>query len=125
LQKGDLIEIISTRPTGVWVGKANGQVGHFKFINVQVLRLDRPPHSNSSSKEDLLPILNQNGAHDPDADDDDGLEEEEVRQNAKNVSSEVSPTTRNQQQQQLNRPNSVGELLRRIELDVSFLTLKL
>ena len=37
LQKGDVIQIISKKPTGSWTGKVNNQVGHFKFINVQVL----------------------------------------------------------------------------------------
>ncbi|CAG7822827.1 unnamed protein product [Allacma fusca] len=36
-KKGDVIEIISKKPTGTWTGKIGGRVGHFKFINVQVL----------------------------------------------------------------------------------------
>ena len=32
-----MIDIISKKPTGTWTGKVNNMVGHFKFINVQLL----------------------------------------------------------------------------------------
>ena len=37
LQRGDIIDIISMNPSGLWRGKSQGRVGHFKFINVELL----------------------------------------------------------------------------------------
>ena len=37
LQRGDTIDIISMNPSGLWRGKSQGRVGHFKFINVELL----------------------------------------------------------------------------------------
>ncbi|XP_042900364.1 SAM and SH3 domain-containing protein 1 isoform X2 [Parasteatoda tepidariorum] len=34
-KKGDIIDIIAKHKTGIWVGMAQGKVGHFKFINVE------------------------------------------------------------------------------------------
>lgn len=39
-QKGEIIHIISKKATGLWTGKVRNQVGHFKFINVQMLPED-------------------------------------------------------------------------------------
>ena len=36
-QRGDLIEIISMNPSGLWKGKCATRVGNFKFINVEIL----------------------------------------------------------------------------------------
>ena len=36
-QRGDIIEIIAMNPSGLWQGKSQGRVGHFKFINVELL----------------------------------------------------------------------------------------
>ena len=36
-QRGDLIEIISMNPSGLWKGKCAARVGNFKFINVEIL----------------------------------------------------------------------------------------
>ncbi|XP_031637595.1 SAM and SH3 domain-containing protein 3-like, partial [Contarinia nasturtii] len=35
--KGDLIEVISMNASGIWRGRCHGRLGHFKFINVEVL----------------------------------------------------------------------------------------
>jgi len=35
--RGDVIDIISMNASGVWRGHLNGQVGHFKFISVEVM----------------------------------------------------------------------------------------
>lgn len=35
--RGDTIDIISMNPSGLWRGKSQGRVGHFKFINVELL----------------------------------------------------------------------------------------
>ena len=37
LQRGDTIEIIAMNPSGLWQGKSQGRIGHFKFINVELL----------------------------------------------------------------------------------------
>lgn len=37
LQKGDLIEVLSMNASGLWRGRAHGRVGHFKFINVELM----------------------------------------------------------------------------------------
>lgn len=49
LQKGDLIDIIDTHPSGMWRGCSHGKVGNFKFLNVETLpsRTDR-----TDSRED-------------------------------------------------------------------------
>ena len=36
-QRGDVIDIISMNASGVWRGHLNGEVGHFKFISVEVM----------------------------------------------------------------------------------------
>jgi hypothetical protein len=36
LQRGDIIDIISMNASGLWRGKSQGRVGHFKFINVEL-----------------------------------------------------------------------------------------
>lgn len=36
-QKGDIIDILSMSPTGLWKGVLHDRVGHFKFINVELL----------------------------------------------------------------------------------------
>lgn len=36
-QVGDIINIISKPPMGIWTGMLNGKVGNFKFIYVDVL----------------------------------------------------------------------------------------
>lgn len=37
MQKGDLIEVISMNASGIWRGRCHSRIGHFKFINVEVL----------------------------------------------------------------------------------------
>ena len=60
-QHGDIIKVISMNPSGLWRGmtEADGRVGHFKFINVEMIpqqrsnerkRSDRRKRSNASSK---------------------------------------------------------------------------
>ena len=36
-QRGDTIDIIAMNPSGLWRGRCQGRVGHFKFINVELL----------------------------------------------------------------------------------------
>ncbi|XP_070136767.1 uncharacterized protein SKIP isoform X3 [Drosophila bipectinata] len=47
-KKGDLIDVLSMNASGIWKGRCHGRVGHFKFINVEVLPEQRM--KNSSSK---------------------------------------------------------------------------
>ncbi|GAB6032844.1 SAM and SH3 domain containing 1 [Chamberlinius hualienensis] len=69
LQKGDIIDVISMSPTGIWKGILRNKVGHFKFINVEVLpkfELRAPCRSfihkhrgcKPISVEELLNIIN-------------------------------------------------------------------
>ncbi|XP_055370626.1 SAM domain-containing protein SAMSN-1b isoform X5 [Betta splendens] len=47
LQVGDVIDIISKPPMGIWTGMLNGRVGNFKFIYVDMLTEESPePHSH-------------------------------------------------------------------------------
>ncbi|XP_017140626.1 uncharacterized protein LOC108154760 isoform X3 [Drosophila miranda] len=47
-KKGELIDVLSMNASGIWKGRCHGRVGHFKFINVEVLPEQRL--KNSSSK---------------------------------------------------------------------------
>lgn len=49
LQKGDIIEVLSMNASGIWKGRCHGRVGHFKFINVEVLPDQRLKHSHSKT----------------------------------------------------------------------------
>lgn len=42
-QVGDMIDIISKPPMGIWTGVLNGKIGSFKFIYVDVLAEERAP----------------------------------------------------------------------------------
>ena len=44
--KGDIIDIISMDQSGRWRGHCRGKVGHFKFVNVEIL----PPRRRSRSR---------------------------------------------------------------------------
>lgn len=42
LQKGDIIEVVQMNKSGLWKGVFHNRIGHFKFINVEILN-DRVP----------------------------------------------------------------------------------
>ncbi|XP_055678170.1 uncharacterized protein LOC129786931 isoform X4 [Lutzomyia longipalpis] len=46
-KKGDIIDVISMNTSGIWRGRCNGRVGHFKFINVEVLPDQRRKNVNN------------------------------------------------------------------------------
>uniref|UniRef100_T1JIW4 SH3 domain-containing protein n=1 Tax=Strigamia maritima TaxID=126957 RepID=T1JIW4_STRMM len=46
-KKGDLIDIISMSQTGSWTGMLNNRVGHFKFINVEIIPEPKPRQRRS------------------------------------------------------------------------------
>lgn len=46
-KQGDIIDILERHQSGTWIGRCNGRVGHFKFINV--LELDDELESTCSS----------------------------------------------------------------------------
>ncbi|XP_068157771.1 uncharacterized protein SKIP isoform X3 [Drosophila tropicalis] len=52
-KKGELIDVLSMNASGIWKGRCHGRVGHFKFINVEVLPEQRM--KNSSSKTLAMP----------------------------------------------------------------------
>ncbi|XP_017473309.1 PREDICTED: uncharacterized protein LOC108364221 isoform X2 [Rhagoletis zephyria] len=45
-KKGDIIDVLSMNASGIWKGRCHGRLGHFKFINVEVLP-ERLKSSNS------------------------------------------------------------------------------
>ncbi|XP_032293753.1 uncharacterized protein SKIP isoform X5 [Drosophila virilis] len=51
-KKGELIDVLSMNASGIWKGRCHGRVGHFKFINVEVLPEQR---MKSSSSKTLAP----------------------------------------------------------------------
>lgn len=42
LQKGDIIDVVQMNKSGLWKGVLHNRIGHFKFINVEILN-DRVP----------------------------------------------------------------------------------
>lgn len=54
-----MIDIISKKPTGIWIGKANGQIGHFKFINIKIL----PEIGSDEDELDSLSSHDDNGSN--------------------------------------------------------------
>lgn len=48
-QKGDIIDVLSMNASGIWKGRCHGRLGHFKFINVEVLPDQRLKHSHSKN----------------------------------------------------------------------------
>lgn len=46
MQKGDIIDVLSMNASGIWRGFCNGRIGHFKFINVEVI----PERQTTSGK---------------------------------------------------------------------------
>ncbi|XP_039970930.1 uncharacterized protein LOC120782628 [Bactrocera tryoni] len=46
-KKGDIIDVLSMNASGIWKGRCHGRIGHFKFINVEVLPEQRLKSSNS------------------------------------------------------------------------------
>ncbi|XP_069366298.1 SAM domain-containing protein SAMSN-1b isoform X2 [Paralichthys olivaceus] len=53
LKVGDVIDIITKPPMGIWRGMLNGKVGNFKFIYVDVLRERSPePHKETQTPKD-------------------------------------------------------------------------
>ncbi|XP_062870641.1 SAM domain-containing protein SAMSN-1b [Trichomycterus rosablanca] len=49
LKAGDMIDIISKPPMGIWTGMLNGKVGNFKFIYVEVLAEEPAPVYRTSN----------------------------------------------------------------------------
>lgn len=41
-QKGDVIDVVQMNKSGLWKGVMHNRIGHFKFINVEILN-DRVP----------------------------------------------------------------------------------
>lgn len=37
-KRGDTINIIAKNDSGIWLGAANGKIGHFKFVNVEEIK---------------------------------------------------------------------------------------
>uniref|UniRef100_B3P7M3 GG11114 n=2 Tax=Drosophila erecta TaxID=7220 RepID=B3P7M3_DROER len=63
-KKGDLIDVLSMNASGIWKGRCHGRVGHFKFINVEVLPEQRMKNSSSKTLALGTRLANSgNGSH--------------------------------------------------------------
>ncbi|XP_041675139.1 uncharacterized protein LOC108115595 isoform X7 [Drosophila eugracilis] len=63
-KKGELIDVLSMNASGIWKGRCHGRVGHFKFINVEVLPEQRMKNSNSKTLATGSRMANPgNGSH--------------------------------------------------------------
>ncbi|XP_032576315.1 uncharacterized protein LOC6607388 isoform X3 [Drosophila sechellia] len=63
-KKGDLIDVLSMNASGIWKGRCHGRVGHFKFINVEVLPEQRMKNSSSKTLAPGSRLANSgNGSH--------------------------------------------------------------
>ncbi|CAD7084222.1 unnamed protein product [Hermetia illucens] len=56
-KKGDIIEVLSMNASGIWKGRCHGRVGHFKFINVEVM----PEQRTKGANKNLGRLTNSNG----------------------------------------------------------------
>ncbi|XP_030245222.1 uncharacterized protein LOC108658565 isoform X3 [Drosophila navojoa] len=59
-KKGDLIDVLSMNASGIWKGRCHGRVGHFKFINVEVLPEQRMKNSSSKTLAPASRLANSN-----------------------------------------------------------------
>lgn len=50
LQKGDIIDVLQMNNTGLWKGMVHNRLGHFKFINVEIIN-DRFPRRGKWSQK--------------------------------------------------------------------------
>ena len=48
-QRGDVIDVISMNPSGLWRGRCENRIGHFKFITVELLP-SRPSRDRRRNK---------------------------------------------------------------------------
>lgn len=51
LQKGDIIDVINMNASGLWRGIVHNKVGHFKFMNVEVLPDGRMLRNNNTGSK--------------------------------------------------------------------------
>ncbi|XP_043070967.1 uncharacterized protein LOC6567925 isoform X3 [Drosophila grimshawi] len=59
-KKGELIDVLSMNASGIWKGRCHGRVGHFKFINVEVLPEQRMKNSSSKTLAPTSRLANSN-----------------------------------------------------------------
>ncbi|KAM8706549.1 hypothetical protein ACLKA7_010763 [Drosophila subpalustris] len=59
-KKGELIDVLSMNASGIWKGRCHGRVGHFKFINVEVLPEQRMKNSSSKTLAPASRLANSN-----------------------------------------------------------------
>lgn len=52
-KRGDIIDILERDQSGSWIGRCNGQIGHFKFINVTEIPMDESEESEASDNDDV------------------------------------------------------------------------
>eukprot|EP00095_Tigriopus_kingsejongensis_P006347 maker-scaffold390_size186308-snap-gene-0.29 protein:Tk06347 transcript:maker-scaffold390_size186308-snap-gene-0.29-mRNA-1 annotation:"sam and sh3 domain-containing protein 3" len=122
-KRGDVIDIISMNPSGLWKGKCQNRVGNFKFINVEILP---HPRSQSQPREASRQVsspertreCHYRQASDPHHHkkaaghlDRDDLGEEAGERGRKGSHGVGAPS------QRVNRPKTVDELLKKIGLE--------
>ncbi|XP_034114079.1 uncharacterized protein LOC117574355 isoform X5 [Drosophila albomicans] len=62
-KKGELIDVLSMNASGIWKGRCHGRVGHFKFINVEVLPEQRMKNSSSKTLAPASRLANNGGVN--------------------------------------------------------------
>lgn len=117
-----MVQIISKKATGLWIGKVGEQVGHFKFINVRILPDGTDPFDPDDaygqghhhfSLSDLNPEERQNMA--------DVISGENEVENKSDLDTgtPIKGAKSRGKAVRKGRPKGVGDLLHRIGLDVS------
>ena len=64
-QRGDTIDIIAMNPSGLWRGRCQGRIGHFKFINVELLPDRHVLRSSEQRKKSVTSQKMQNSQDGP------------------------------------------------------------
>lgn len=112
-QRGDVIDVISMNPSGLWKGKCENRVGNFKFINVEILPQPRSQSQPRAFRESPRPRSSPERApHDREA---------HKKAFGNNLGSRPSLEDWGSVEEGaklVNRPKTVDELLRKIGLEV-------
>lgn len=61
-KRDDIIDILERDQSGSWIGQCNGQIGHFKFINVTEIPIDESENNGTTDDEDEASNVNDDKA---------------------------------------------------------------
>eukprot|EP00094_Tigriopus_californicus_P012699 TCALIF_12276-PA protein Name:"Similar to SASH3 SAM and SH3 domain-containing protein 3 (Bos taurus)" AED:0.20 eAED:0.20 QI:110/1/1/1/0.6/0.83/6/59/865 len=110
-KRGDVIDVISMNPSGLWKGKCENRVGNFKFINVEILPQPRSQSQPRAFRESPRPPSHSERAP---------PERETHKKDFGNPGSQSTPEDWRSPEEGakvVNRPKTVDELLRKIGLE--------